>query len=117
MMWTIDEAVQALERTFPNLSVIVADGEVDYLVGTIEDTEESILASFQLLLDADGKTVNEIRIAEGQTYCGLGEPSCQREIASYVVPIQISRRDTNGVVWGFVGDYEVCISSEQIETR
>ncbi len=116
-MRTFDEAAQALERTFPSLSIIVADEEVDYPAGTVEDSEESILASFQLVLEADGKTVNEIRNAGGQTYCGHGEPFFQREIASCVGPIQISRHDQNGVVWGLAGDYEVCIGSEQIKAR
>ncbi|HBJ39008.1 MAG TPA: hypothetical protein DDZ51_30535 [Planctomycetaceae bacterium] len=116
-MWTIDEAEQALERTFPNLSVIIADGEVDYLVGTIEDPEESIVASFQLLLDSSGQVVTEIRIAAGQTYCGHGQPSSPRETVSHFVPIQITRHGGIGAVWGLVGDYEVCISSEQIEIR
>lgn len=107
MTWMVDEVVQALERTFPNLSVIIADGEVDYLVGAIEDSEGSIIASFQLLMNADGKTVSEIRLAEGQTYFRLGEPSSQREKASYVVPIQTSQRDEIGEVWGLVGDHEV----------
>lgn len=117
MGWTIDEAVQALESTFPNLSVVIADGEVDYLVGTIENTEELIVASFQLLLDSSGKIVTELRFAEGQTYCGYGELSSPRETLSQVVPIRITRRDEIGAVWGLIGDYEVCIGSEQIETR
>lgn len=116
-MWTIDEAVQALERTFPNLSVAIADGDVDYHVGTIEDTEESIVASFQLLLDASGKTVTGIRIAEAQTYCGHGEPASPSKTVSQVVQIQITRRDATGNAWGMVGDYEVCINSDLIETR
>lgn len=116
-MWTIDEAAQALERTFPNLSVAVADGDVDYLVGTIEDSEESIVASFQLLLDSSGQAVTEMRIAAGQTYCGHGQPSSLREPVRHFVPVQITRRDGNGAAWVLVGDYEVCISSEQIETR
>ena len=119
MGWTIDEAVQALESTFPNLSVVIADGEVDYLVGTIEDTEKLIVASFQLLLDSSGKIVTELRFAEGQTYCGYGELSLSssRETLSQVVSIRITRRDEIGAVWGLIGDYEVCIGSEQIETR
>ena len=117
MKWTIDEAVQALEHTFPNLSVVIADGEIDYLVGTIEDAEESIVASFQLLLDSSGKMVAEIRIAEGQTYCGYGELSSPNETVRQVVPFQITRRDEIGAVWGLIGDYEVCIGSEQIEPR
>jgi hypothetical protein len=60
MVWTISEAVQALERTFPHLSVIVADGDADYLVGTIEDAEHSIFASFQLMLDSCRKMVTDI---------------------------------------------------------
>lgn len=117
MKWTIDEAVQALERTFPTLSVAIADGEVDYLVGTIEDTEESIVASFQLLLDSIGKMVTEIRIAEGQFYCGFEKLPSASETVRHVVPIQITRFDGNGAAWGLIGDYEVCIRSEQIETR
>lgn len=116
-MWTIDEAVQALERTFPNLSVAVADGDVNYLVGTIEDSEESIVASFQLLLDSSGQAVTEMRIAAGQTYCGHGEPAPPSKTVSQVVQIQITRRDATGSVWGMVGDYEVCINSDLIETR
>ena len=117
MKWTIDEAVQALERAFPNMSVVIADGEVDYLVGTIADTEELIVASFQLLLDSSGKMVTELRIAEGQTYCGYGELSSPRETMRQVVPFQITRRDQSGTVWDFVGDYEVCIGTERIESR
>jgi hypothetical protein len=117
MKCTIDEAAQALERTFPNLSVVIADGEVDYLVGTVEDAEQSIVASFQLLLDSSGMMVKEIRIAEGQTYCGHGELFSPRETVRQVVPFQISRRDEIGAVWGLIGDYEVCIGSEQIESR
>jgi hypothetical protein len=118
MKWTVDDAVRALERTFPNLSVVIADGDIDYLVGTIEDTEKTIVASFQLLLDSSREMVTELRIAKGQTYCGYAEElTPPRKTANRVVPIQITRQDENGAVWGFVGDYEVCISREQIETR
>jgi hypothetical protein len=118
MKWTIDEAVQALERTFPNLSVVIADGQVEYLVGTVEDSEELIVASFQLLLDSSGKFVTELRMAEGQTYCGFGEElPPPRETVDHVVSIQITRREKTGTVWGLVGDYEVCIGSGQIKTR
>ena len=119
MRWTIDEAVHALECTFPNLSVIIADGEVDYLVGTIDDTEELIVVSFELLLDSSGKIVKERRFAEGQTYCGYGELSLSspKETLSQVTPIRITHRDEIGAAWGLIGDYEVCIGSEQIETQ
>jgi hypothetical protein len=118
MRWTIDEALKALERIFPNLSVVIADGDLEYLVGTIEDTEKTIVASFQLLLDSSQEMVTELRIAEGQTYCGYAEElTPPRKTANRVVPIHITRHEENGAVWGFVGDYEVYISREQIETR
>jgi hypothetical protein len=116
-MWTIDEAVQTLERTFPNLTVTVADGACDYLVGTIEDEDESIVASFQLLLGTSKSMVKEIRIADGDGYCGYGIASDFTDNVSHVVPIQITRRDEVGVTWGLVGDYEVCVKTERIETR
>jgi tryptophan synthase beta subunit len=107
-----------LELAFPNLSVVIADGEVDYLVGTIEDTEELIIASFKLLLDSSEKMVTQLPIAAGLTYCGYGEEhTTLKETASHVVPIQITRREENGAVWGLIGDYEICIDSEPIATR
>ncbi len=118
MKWTVYDAVRALERTFPNLSVVIADGDIDYLVGTIEDIEKTIVASFQLLLDSSREMVTEVRIAKGQTYCGYAEElTPPRKTANRVVPIQITRQEKTGTVWGLVGDYEVCIGSGQIEKR
>ena len=117
MRWTIDEAVELLERTFPGMSVIVADGEDDYLVGTIEDEEETIHASFLLSLDSRGKDVNEIRIGEGQKFCGFATQPISSESPCHTVPIQITRRDENGSLWGMVGDYEVYVNGETITER
>ncbi len=44
MKWAIDEAIQAPERIFQDMSVVMANGEIDYLVGTIEDADESTVA-------------------------------------------------------------------------
>ena len=116
MTWTIDEAVELLKRTFPSMAVVIADGEYDYLVGTVEDSEETIFASFHLSLDSSGKIVTEIRISDGQKYCGFGVPSKQSKSLNHVVPIQITSREENGRVWGMVGDYEVCINSAMTKT-
>ena len=117
MKWSIDEAVELLKRTFPGMSVVIADGESDYLVGTIEDDDEAICGSFLLFLDSSGKLVHEIRISEGQQYCGVGAQPTLSESSRYFVPISITRREENGTLWGMVGDYEVCVNNEMIDAR
>ena len=117
MRWTIDEAVELVERTFPRSSVTVADGDADYLVGTIEDDTETIHASFLLELDSSGYDVIEIRIAEGQKFCGLAIQPAASESPFHTVPIQITRRGVNGALWGMVGDYEVCINGDTVMKR
>jgi hypothetical protein len=61
--------------------------------------------------------VTEIRIVEVQTYCGYGKLSAPSETVRRVVPFQITRRYEIRVAWGWIANYEVCIGSEQIETR
>ncbi len=61
--------------------------------------------------------VTEIRIAEMQTYCGYEKLTAPSETVRRVVPFQITRRDEIGVAWSWIANYEVCIGSEQIETR
>jgi len=78
-MWPIYESVEALEYKLPNRSVIIADGEVDYLVKTIADTVKSNPASFQRLGDSSGKTVAEIRIVRGEELFAEKDTSLPRE--------------------------------------
>ena len=117
MKWSIDEAVELLKRTFPGMAVVIADGESDYLVGTIEDADEAICGSFLLSLDSSCKLVHEIRISDGQKYCGVGAQPSISESSRYLVPISITRREENGTLWGMVGDYEVCVNNDMIDGR
>lgn len=117
MRWTIDESVELLKRTFPGMMVTIADGDIGYLVGTVEDAEEIIHASFWLSLDSSGKTVIEIRIGDAGKFCGSAEQPRSGESSRHFVPIQITRQNENGSAWCMVGDYEVCIRGETIIKR
>lgn len=117
MRWTIDESVELLMRAFPGMMVTIADGDIDYLVGTVEDAEEIIHASFLIPLDSSGKTVTEIRIGDGGKFCGIAEQPRSGESSRHFVPIQITRQNENGSLWGMVGDYEVCIQGDNVIQR
>ncbi len=114
MLCTIEEAVESLQRAFPTRSVTVEDGDYDYLVGTIEDEHEAILASFLLSLDGSGRNVTEIRVSEGQKFCGTAAEQIRNLSLRDVVPIQVTRHSDEGWLWGLVGDYEVCIRRDSI---
>ena len=115
MELSIDEVVDLLKRSFPDMLVLIADGGNDYLVGTVEDAEETIFASFSLTLDSSGNRVTEISLGKGERYCGSGVQSNASKTSRFFVPFSITRREMNGEVWGMVGDYEVCVNSETIE--
>lgn len=117
MKWTIDEAVELLTRSFPGMMVTIEDGDNDYLVGTVEDADEIIQASFWLSLDTSGKVVTEIRIGQGDKFCGIAAQPGLGKSSRHSVPIQITRQNENGSVWGTVGDYEIYIQGGIITER
>lgn len=114
-MWTIDEAVELLERRLPNRSVIIADGEADYLVKTIADTVKSTPASFQQLWDSVGKQLRRFEPVKGRAISEKDRLCSERsDKPAYSKPDCPSRRAWS--VWGLIGNCEVWISRDLIET-
>ena len=117
MRWTIKEAVELLERAFPSITVIIADGDNNYLVGTVEDADDMIHASFLLSVDTSSKLVTEIQIGEGDKFCGVAEQTSLNEFSRHRGPIEINRQDESGLAWCMVGDNEICVHSDTITLR
>jgi len=133
MSGTEIDAVELIGRIYPESTATVEDGCDEYVVGVAEDHSGNGVASFCRLFRPrssirETPVVSEIQISAVGQFCGTFDAFCvylrsqapakkseipQTDICNSLVPLAIMRIDSgdSALIWGCVGDYEVCIPS------
>ena len=114
MSWTYESAIEKIESMFPSLETLVHDGCHEYVVGTVEDDEGVIHASFRLTFKEPGLAYGEImemHVSAGEEICGtvpleVAQTPRDGSRAKNYVPFSLSET-WRGMARGRVGDYEV----------